>query len=720
MSERPCIQLTYPEPDVALLTFDQPDKSANILSSFVLDEFEQHLEQLAARRELAGLVIYSAKPEIFIAGADLREFVAGFDLPRDAAVAICRRGQTLFRRLSTLPYVTVAAIHGTCVGGGAELAVWCDRRIVSDHPRTEIGFPEVQLGLCPGWGGTVRLPRLIGLPTAVEMITSGESRSAKEAVAIGLASGPVPREKLLEQAIACVRRERASGAYRQDREQLQQPVRFSQVEWEFLGATASALIRSRAGEHYPAPMAALELMLQTASLSVDEALEKEARALADLFGTPVNRALVNVFFLTDRNKRDRGVDRADIVPTSIQTVGVLGAGIMGSGIAAANLRRGLSVVLTDTNNEALRKGARTALEEAAFDATLRGPSTGALMDAATRLSLVHHANGFCDCDLVIEAVVENVDVKQQAFAELESIVSGSAILASNTSTIPIGRLASAVQHPERVLGIHFFNPVRRMKLVEVIRGPRTDDQAVATAVAYVKRLNKFPIVIKDGPGFLVNRLLFPYMNEALELLLEGVPIADIERAAKAFGMPMGPIELYDLVGLDTALYAGKTMWEAFPSRVLLSPLLPAMVKAGRLGQKNGRGFYLYPVSGKAAGKPQLDPEFEAFLALYRKAERRYTNEQLQHRLFLPMLLEATRLLQEEKVRDVRDVDLGLIYGIGFPAFRGGLLYWADHVGAAQICRWLEPWESLGERMQPTEMLLQMARQGTTFYSPRYQ
>ncbi|GIW94915.1 MAG: fatty acid oxidation complex subunit alpha [Pirellulaceae bacterium] len=717
MSQPAAIRLSYPEPDIALLTFDLPEKSANILSTSVLAELEQHLETVAGQANLAGLVINSAKPEIFIAGADLREFVAAFGVPRETTVAMCRRGQELLRRLSRLPCVTVAAIHGACLGGGAELAVWCDRRIVSDHRRTEIGFPEVQLGLCPGWGGSVRLPRLIGLPAAVEMITSGESRPAQEAVRLGLASGPVPPERLLDEALALVRREQQSGQYRRDRELLEQPVAFSPTEWEFLGATASALIRSRTHDQYPAPMAALELMLETAALSVDEALQREAEVLASLFGTPVNRALVNVFFLTDRNKRDRGVDRPDVVPRSIQRVAILGSGIMGSGIAGANLRRGFSVVMTDKLPEALHKGARTALEEAAYDAAVRAPTAAALLDVAPRLSLVYRFDEFRDCQLIIEAVVENPDVKRQVFSEMEQIVAEDTILASNTSTIPIDRLAAPLKHPERLVGIHFFNPVRRMKLVEVIRGSATDETVVATAVAYAKRLGKFPVVVKDGPGFLVNRLLFPYMNEALELLLEGAAIADIERAAKAFGMPMGPIELYDLVGLDTALYAGRTMWEAFPNRVVLSPLLPAMVKSGRLGQKNGRGFYLYPPSGKAAGKPQPDPEFEKFLAPYRKEVKQYSREQLQQRLFLPMLLEATRVLEEQKVRDVRDVDLGLIFGIGFPAFRGGLLFWADQVGVATLLEWLKAWESLGERMQPTGLLLEMARQGKTFYGP---
>jgi 3-hydroxyacyl-CoA dehydrogenase len=277
-------------------------------------------------------------------------------------------------------------------------------------------------------------------------------------------------------------------------------------------------------------------------------------------------------------------------------------------------------------------------------------------------------------------------------------------------------LATVLKKPERFCGIHFFNPVRRMRLVEVIRGDATSDETVATAVAHAKRLGKSPIVIRDGPGFLVNRLLFPYMNEALALLEEGAEIKAIERASKSFGMPMGPIELYDMVGMDTALYAGRTMWEAFPDRIYASPILINLVKANRLGRKSGRGFFRY--EGRKADKPQPDPDLDAILAQYIRRHDKFSNEQLQHRLFLPMLLEATRVLEEKLVRDVRDVDLGLIFGVGFPAFRGGLLFWADQVGVRTIIEWLKPLEAIGERMKPTKLLLEMARDGRKFYADR--
>ncbi len=706
------ITLTFPEPDIACLVLDAPDRGANVLSQPVLAEIESHLQQLESRTDLAGLMIRSAKPGIFIAGADLREFAASLDISNDESEAICRRGQTLFGRLAKTPFVTVAAIHGICVGGGAELACWCDRRIMTDHARTQIGFPEVKLGLFPGWGGTVRAPRLAGLANAVELITSGRSLSAREAVAMGLADQHVDEENLEAAAIAIVRQEHKSQRYLADRERWSGPIRLSETELGFLGLTASAMIRMETKGHYPAPEAALEVMLEGAMTDADSATKLEAKGMAKLFGSPVNASLLNVFFLTDRNKKDKGVD-VDVEPHRIESMGVVGAGIMGSGIAAANVKRGLGVWMKDASPEALRKGLQSALDEASFDRELKGPSAAKLSQNAPRLNAVAHDADWSVCDLVIEAIVENPDIKKQVLPQIESQLSKESFLASNTSTIPITSLAESLSRPEQFCGIHFFNPVRRMQLVEVIRGEKTSDETVATAVAYAKRLGKMPIVLKDGPGFLVNRLLLPYMNEALELLLDGVSIAEVEKAAKAFGMPMGPITLYDVVGLDTALFAGRVLWEAFPDRIAVSPLLSRLVKVGRLGQKTGAGFFAY--QGKK-NKPQPDPEFDKIVQDLLREPRQLSREQITSRLFLPMLLEATRVLEEQLVRDVRDVDLGLIFGIGFPAFRGGLLFWADQIGADTILKQLEEIEYLGARAAPTPMLEAMAQSGKKFYS----
>jgi 3-hydroxyacyl-CoA dehydrogenase/enoyl-CoA hydratase/carnithine racemase len=716
MAQRPTITVSRPEPDIVQLTLDQPGKGANILSTSVLDELEQQLSDLESAQDVAGLIILSGKPGMFIAGADLREFVASFDAPAEVTETMCRRGQTLFGKLSTLPMVTIAAIDGICVGGGAELAVWCDRRILTSNEKTQFGFPEVKLGLYPGWGGTARTPRMIGLSNAVELITGGELISAAEAAKLGLSLTPVAPDQLLSAAVRLVREEQVTKKYLQDRQAWSQPIEMSETELAFLGVTGSAYIRGQTNDQYPAPIAALEVMLEASMTDLESACRLEAAGMSHLFGTPINRALVNVFFLTDRNKKDPGVDGESIVPREIQRVGVVGAGIMGSGIAAANLRRGLPVVMYDASEPSLRKGAAAAIEEAAFDRALKGPSVQRMQEGAALLQIAGGDDSFAACDLVIEAIIENPKIKRELFQRLASTLDRSAILASNTSTIPITSLAGAAHEAARFVGIHFFNPVRRMRLVEVIRGENTDDVTVATAVAYAKTLGKYPIVLKDGPGFLVNRVLFPYMNEALELLAEGIEIRAIERAAKSFGMPMGPIELYDMVGMDTALYAGRTMSEAYPERVVESPILAALVEAGRLGKKSGRGFHIYDAGRKKkAARPQPDPELPAFLAPFVREKKEYSNEQLQRRLFLPMLLEATRILEEGLVRDVRDIDLGVIFGVGFPPFRGGLMFWADEVGAATLLEWLKPLQACGPRMAPTPLLVEMDRDGKKFY-----
>ncbi len=712
MAGQQTIALSMHGADIAVLTFDAPDKGANVLSQSVLEELAAHLTALEARSDLAGLVIRSGKEHSFIAGADVREFVASLAAPKEEIVKFCRAGHALFGRLAKCPFVTVAAIDGICVGGGAELAIWCDRRVAAEHPKTEIGFPEVKLGIFPGWGGSSRIPRMIGLANAVEMITSGESINAREAYKMGLVSDVVPSERLLDAAVNLIRTEQQTKQYLEDRKTWSQPIAVNETELGFLGATASAVIRQQTKGQYPAPEAALELMLETAAEDLESALKQEAQGMAKLFGSPVNAALINVFFLDQHNKKDKGLDREGVAPRAITRVGVVGAGIMGGGIAAANLRRGIPVVLTDAQPAALAKGAQKVIEEAAFNRETKGPDAAKAIEMASLLRVSQLDEDFAPCDLVIEAVVERLDVKRQVFARLEPRLADDAILASNTSTIPIASLAEGLKRPERFLGIHFFNPVRRMKLVEVIRGEQTSDEAVATAVAYAKRIGKSPIVVKDGPGFLVNRLLFPYMNEALELLVEGASVDDIEKAAKRFGMPMGPITLFDMVGLDTALYAGGVMREAFPERFTESAMLAELVAQGRMGQKSGAGFFNYQTKKR---EPQPDPAFGELLDKHRRGQEKFSQDALQHRLFLPMLLETTRVLEAGLVRDVRDVDLALIYGLGFPPFRGGLLFWADTVGAAKLVEQLKPFEHLGPRYHPTPLLLDMAKNTKKFY-----
>lgn len=705
-----------------MLTLDDPESGANVLSRHVLDALEGHLDDLDKRPDLAGLIIRSAKPGMFIAGADLKEFAASLGAPSAEVTGFCRRGQQLFGRLSRGKYVTVAAIDGMCVGGGAELAIWCDRRVMTAAEKTAYGFPEVKLGLFPGWGGTARAPRMVGLSNAVELITGGENIDARTAAVMGLANDVVTAPPddagvtLLAAAIHMVRDEQTSGGYVRDRERWAGPVALSETELGFLGATASAYIQGQTKGHYPAPIAALELMLGAAGVDVETACQMEADEFPKLFGSPINRALLNVFFLQDRNKKVTGVPK-DVKPQKITSAGVVGAGVMGQGIAAANVRRGIPVALMDSNTAALARGVQGVLNEVAYNKQLKGPDVKRAVELAPLVNGTFSDIELSHSDIIIEAIIENPEAKRHLFARVEPLVRDDAILCSNTSTIPITQLADGLERPERFCGLHFFNPVRQMPLVEVIRGQKTSDTTIATAVAYARALGKSPIVMHDGPGFLVNRLLLPYMNEAALLVEEGVSIGEIERVAKAFGMPMGPFTLYDVVGLDVAVHAGRVMHQAFPDRVVPAQIVQKLVDRGRIGQKAGRGFFDYPpAKGGKTPRGTKSEEVAKLIDECRKGSpRKFSDEELTDRLFLPIVVEATRVLEDGLVPDVRDVDLALILGIGFPPFRGGLFFWADAIGVQKIIEKLKPYAKLGKRYEPTKLLTKLAQENAKFY-----
>lgn len=711
MSKSSMLSLEFPTDDVAVLTLDDPTKAVNVLSQTVLKDLDRHLTDLEKRDGLAGLVIRSAKPGNFIAGADLREFVASLGQPPEAVQAVSRHGQQLFSRLAKCPFVTVAAIGGLCLGGGSELAIWCDRRIMADDGKTTLAFPEVKLGLFPGWGGTARTPRIVGLGNAVELVTSGDPIDARAAMAMGLADIARP-DGLLDAALAMVQVEKESKQYLKDRACWAAPLGLSETELGFLAATSSAYIQGQTKGHYPAPLAALEVMLGAVGVDVWAACEMEAEAFSELFGTPVNRALLNVFFLQDANKKQSGPDGAE--PRTIKSAAVVGAGIMGQGIAAANVKRRIPVALGDVSAEAVGRGVQGILTEVSFNKKTRKPDVEKALKLTPLINGTTNDAELATADIVIEAIYENAEAKRDLYTRLEPQLGEQALLCSNTSTIPITQLAEGLEHPERFCGLHFFNPVRRMPLVEVIRGDATSDATVATAIAYAKSIGKSPIVVGDGPGFLVNRVLLPYMNEALLLLEEGASLKSIDRAATAFGMPMGPISLYDTVGLDIAVHAGEVMQQAFPDRVVPSNILPAMVQAKRLGKKNGRGFFDYG-QGKKKDRGQESPEVAELLKPLCAEPKKFSGTEITERLFLPMLLEATRVLEEGIVANARDVDLGLIFGIGFPPFQGGLFFWADTLGAATIVEQLEQYKSLGKRYEPTALMLERAESGRKFY-----
>ncbi len=704
--------------NVALLTLDQPGARANTLGQAVLADLDRRIREIAGRPGLTGLILCSAKPGIFIAGADLKEL--GGARP-DAAVArgMVERGHGLVAAVEALPFPTVAAIDGACLGGGTELALGFDYRLAGSHPKVEIGLPETKIGLIPGWGGTQRLTRLIGPSLAAEMICSGEAAKAERARQLGIVFDAVPSDRLLDEGRRLLQWANQSGDWKEVRRRKKLPVGLNEEEYGFTFAVLRAQVQAKTGGHYPAPLAALDAIAKGCNLPLEDGLKAETEAFLPLVGSPISRNLIAVFFMTQRLQKDPGIADLSVKPRDVGQVGVVGAGIMGAGIAGACVRRGVPALLIDVAPGALEKGL-AAVSKSVMGRVEIGRMTPADAAAAlARLSSSLTLNALADRDVVIEAIVESEPAKVKLYEQLEGrggvtppLLPPGAILASNTSTISITRMAKSVKAPERFAGMHFFNPVDRMQLVEVIRGEKTDDATVVTLVALAKRIGKTPIVVRDCPGFLVNRILFPYINESLVLLEEGAEPRVIDKAATAFGMPMGPITLNDVVGLDTSLYAGRVVNTAFADRAAATHVLDDLVAAGRLGQKSGAGFYSYAKPGRGAD----DPALAGFLEKRRKATREIGMEEITDRLFLPMLTEASRVLSEGIVREPGDVDMGLILGIGFPPFRGGILRWADTVGMPEVLAKLKKYEHLGPRFQPTEQMRKLAAEGKGFYA----
>lgn len=694
---------------VGVLTFDLVGSRANTLGQAVLAEFEETLSQLE-RTELSGLVLRSGKPGMFIAGADLKELgSATADPSRNRQLV--QRGLDIIARFESLPYPTIALIDGACMGGGLEFALGFDQRLAGTHPKVEIGFPEVKVGLIPGWGGTQRMSRIIGPALACELICSGEPVKANRARELGIVFDVVPSERMLEEATRLLKLARETESWKQARKQKRQPVGLSEEQLNFTMAVARAQVLAKTKGQLPAPVAAVEAIGKGCNLPLEDGLRVETETFVPLVGSPISRNLIAVFFMTQRIQKDPGVADSTIQPRPVERVGVIGAGIMGSGIAGAHIRRGIPALMLDTVPEALQKGAAGISKVMQTRLEIGRMTQAEMLQSLSLLSTSQNLSLLADRDIVIEAVVENEDVKTKLYRDLQPILRADAILASNTSTISITRMAKAVSRPESFAGMHFFNPVDRMQLVEVIRGEKTSDATVVTLVALAKRIGKSPIVVKDCPGFLVNRILFPYMNESLVLLEEGAEARAVDKAATAFGMPMGPITLNDLVGLDTALYAGKVVNSAFADRAKPSRILDELVAAGRLGQKSGAGFYSYAKGSRGAD----DPAFAAILQKCKTASRTIDPEEISDRLFLPMLIEASRVLMEGIVREPADVDMGLILGLGFPAHKGGILRWADTIGLDKIVQKLKKYADLGPRFAPTEQMKTLAAAGKGFY-----
>jgi 3-hydroxyacyl-CoA dehydrogenase / enoyl-CoA hydratase / 3-hydroxybutyryl-CoA epimerase len=690
------------EDDLGILWFDLPGEKVNKFSSAVIVELGEMLAQIGGMSDLKRLLIVSAKKGIFIAGADITEF-AKVESAAQAAEFI-RFGQKTFLELARLPQITVAVIDGACMGGGTELALNCDYRLATDHPKTSIGLPEVKLGIIPAWSGTTRLPRLVGLPAALDLILNGRSLDARRAKKAGLVDEVIPPASVLDAA-----KSYAAGLQKK-RDRSKGRTHFylegNPLARKFVFSKARKAVIAKTGGHYPAPLKAIDVMARGLSGGLEAGLEAEARETSQLVMGPVAKNLVQLFFLMEEAKKDRGV-----APLPIEAAGVLGAGVMGGGIAQLIVdKTDIPVRMKDISWEALAGGMKAAARLWKKKVDRRRMKRGEMERKLARITTAVEWKGFERADLVIEAVVENLEVKQSVLAEFEALSRPAAIFASNTSTIPITTIAAKAKRPENVVGMHFFNPVDRMPLVEVIAGEKSSAVAIATTAALARKMGKTVVLCKDGPGFIVNRILGPYMNEAAWLLQEGNSIEKIDAAMTTFGMPMGPMALLDEVGIDVAAKAGRILAESFGERMTAAKALGALLEDGRLGKKNGRGVYRWK-NGKRTG-----PDRDVYRLVGIKPGDPTSRDAMVERMVLAMVNEASLVLRDGIVATAGELDLAMIMGTGFPPFRGGLLRYADALGIPYVAARLDTLQAAhGERFAPSDQIREIASTGSGFY-----
>ena len=707
------LSLTQTNDNVAVLTFAAQDQAINKFDQDTLAELAQALDLLEqAATTLIGLVIQSDRPA-FIVGADITEFLKWFDLPEEQLADKLRQTHSLFNRLSALPFPTVSAINGLALGGGFELCLATDFRVAAAS--AEVGLPEVKLGIYPGWGGTVRLPRLIGVDNACEWICSGAQKKAAEALRFGALDAVVADGMTTESALGLITQCHAGKMdYQGRRQQHSVPVTFSPVEKLMVFESVKSVVAAQAGRHYPAPMAAVKSIERSISQSFDDALATEVKGFVMLAKTSVAQALVGIF-LKDQQVKKIARHHAKGTP-ALDQIGVLGAGIMGGGIAYQGASKGVRVVMKDIRPEALELGlaeAQKLLNQQIDRGRLTAPKALAtLSQIQTSLSY----ESLEKVPLIIEAVVEKAQVKAAVLRELEAVVSRDAVIATNTSTIPIDQLAATLQHPERFCGMHFFNPVHRMPLVEVIRGTQTSAETIAKVVSLAQKLGKTPIVVNDCPGFFVNRVLFPYFQAFTQLVSDGADFRHIDKVMKGYGWPMGPAELLDTVGIDTAYHAAQTMAASFPDRMShdKTNVLDQLFMAGLLGKKTGHGFYQYQADAK--GKIQAAPD-EGLALSWMQENLALTDEQIIERMMIPLCLEAWRCLDEKVIDSPSEGDMALVYGLGFPPFQGGVFHYLDSIGAENFAELVTQYQDLGALYQLTDDMRSRIEQGMAFYSP---
>jgi 3-hydroxyacyl-CoA dehydrogenase/enoyl-CoA hydratase/3-hydroxybutyryl-CoA epimerase/enoyl-CoA isomerase len=696
------------------LRFDLPGESVNKFNAVALASLGKAVAELRSRKDLRGVLLTSGK-DVFCVGADITEFLAHFTKSEADLARWILGTDAVFSAIEDLEAPSVAMINGIAVGGGFEVCLTASYRAVAQT--AAVGLPETKLGLFPGWGGTVRLSRLCGADTAIEWIAGGEQWAAADALKAGAVDAVVAPADLREAALGMLR-DAADGKldWRARRAEKKAPLQLDAVEAGMVFTVSKAFVAGKAGPHYPAPLAAIEAIEQGASKGRDEALAIEAAGFAKVAKTGAAHALVSVF-LGDQAMKKIAKQHAKAA-RPVKRAAVLGAGIMGGGISYQSASRGVPVLMKDIASKALEAGVAeaTKLLEKQFE---RGKlTTGKMAQVLAGITPTLSFGDFGGVDFVVEAVVENEAVKKKVLAEVEALLPEQAVLASNTSTISITRLASVLKRPESFCGMHFFNPVPRMPLVEVIRGEKSGDAAIATTVAYAQALGKTPIVVKDCGGFLVNRVLFRYFAGFELLLRDGVSYERVDKVMEKWGWPMGPALLIDVVGIDTCVHAAKVLADAYPERMRHEgqSATEALVAAARLGQKNGKGFYAWKPEKKGPPSKQNDPEAAALVAALAKGKADPSDNEIVERMMLPMLLESSRVLEEAIVATPIEVDMAMLYGLGFPPFRGGIFRWADAVTPAALLKAAERHRALGPLYAPTQQLTALAGSGRGFHA----
>jgi 3-hydroxyacyl-CoA dehydrogenase / enoyl-CoA hydratase / 3-hydroxybutyryl-CoA epimerase len=707
---------------VAVIRIDVPGEAVNTLQENFAAEFSRAFDEIEADSSVIAVVIASGKPDSFIAGADVKLLKSV--RTAEEATTLARTGQRLLERMEGFRAPFVAAIHGACLGGGLELSLACRERVASDHPKTRLGLPEVQLGLLPGMGGTQRLPRLIGAEQAVDMMVTGRQLDARRAYKAGLVNEVVPPAIVVE--VACQRAKALAAApdQRKGGWSIRELFDTDEIK-EFLFAenplgrklffeTAKKRVLEKTHGNYPAPERILEVVKIGLERGMKKGLDTEAEAFGELVMTREAAELMRIFFAQNDLKKDSGVSDPSVKPRPVTKVGVLGAGLMGAGIACISADDGgLFVRMKDRDPPALQRGlayVRGVLDERV---NRRRMTPGERDRIMSRVTVSLDYSGFADAEVVIEAVFEDIEVKRSVLRDIEKAAQGDVIFASNTSSLPIAKIAEAAKHPERVVGMHYFSPVQKMPLLEVIVTGKTAPWVTATAVALGKKQGKTVIVVNDGVGFYTSRALAPYLNEAAHLLSEGVAVQKIDRALTSFGFPVGPVALLDEVGIDVGYKVGKILYEAFGPRLKPPETMTRLLEAERFGRKNRRGFYRY--DEEFEGERPVDQSVYAVLGV--KPDLDKTSNEMVQRCLLQLVNEAVRCLGEGILRSPRDGDVGAIFGLGFPPYLGGPFRYVDAVGVSEVAERMRRYErQFGERFTPAPLLLEMAEAGASFYS----